>query len=64
MIRPAARGAIGCAMACGALLVGPSLVGTAVARGLVGGLGDGTVARCLAGRCQLEFKSLRVRSNA
>ena len=41
MIRPAARGAIGCAMACGALLVGPSLVGTAVAKADLLGVGGG-----------------------
>ncbi len=41
MYRPLTRSAIGCAIACGALVVGPSLVGTAVANADLLGIGGG-----------------------
>jgi hypothetical protein len=41
MIRPLARGVIGCAVACGALVAGPSLVGIAIANADLLGSGGG-----------------------
>jgi len=37
------RSAIGCAIACGAFVVGPSLLGTAVANADLAGIGGGGV---------------------